>query len=74
MVWKKYLTNPYDNEDDYRYVMHCFSSDMVEPNLMRKACCSLYTPTIENSMYGNSGLIYDIDVDYTSAYRFEVTL
>ena len=59
--WKKYLTNPLDNKEDYRYVMHCFSSGMVDPNLMRGACCSLYTQSIENLMYGNSGLIYDID-------------
>lgn len=61
--WKNYLTSPLNNSDDYRYVMHCFSSGMVAPNLMNKACCSLYTPTIENLMYGNSGLIYDLDVD-----------
>lgn len=61
--WKKYLTNPIEKNDNYRYVMHCFTSGMVESNLMEKACCSLYTPSIENLMYGNFGLIYDIDVD-----------
>lgn len=61
--WKKYLTSPFENDNNYRYIMHCFSSGMVDLNLMNKACCSLYTPTIENLMYGNSGLIYDIDVD-----------
>ena len=61
--WKEYLTNPRDDSENYRYVMHCFSAGMVDPKLMEKACCSLYTPTLKNSMYGSSGLIYDIDVD-----------
>ena len=61
--WKKYLTAPISNDDNYRYIMHCFSSGIVDPNFMNKACCSLYTVTIENLMYGNSGLIYDIDVN-----------
>lgn len=61
--WKKYLTNPSDYNDNYRYLMHCFSSGMIEPSKMNKACCSLYTPTIDNLMYGTSGLIYDIDVN-----------
>lgn len=61
--WKNYLTSPFENNDNYRYVVHCFSSGMVNPDMMNKACCSLYTPTIENLMYGDSGLIYDIDAD-----------
>ena len=61
--WKKYLTDPSLNEDEYRYVMHSFSAGMVDPAEMRKACCSLHTNKIDNYMYGTSGLIYDIDAE-----------
>ena len=61
--WKKYLTDPNLNEDEYRYVMHSFSAGMVNPAEMRKACCSLHTNRIDNYMYGTSGLIYDIDAE-----------
>ncbi len=61
--WKRYLTNPYSFDNNYKYVMHAFTSGLIKPNLMKKACCSLYTKDINNLMYGNCGLIYDIDVD-----------
>ena len=61
--WKKYLTNPQERNENYKYIMHCFTSGMVNPNSMNKACCSLYTSEIKNAMPGNSGLIYDIDAE-----------
>lgn len=61
--WQDYITNPINNDEDYKYIMHCFSREIVDPSLMNKACCALYTPTIKNNVKGSSGLIYDIDVD-----------
>lgn len=61
--WKNYLTNPNQKNDYYRYITHSFSGDMTDPNLMNKACCSLSTNEIENLMYGNSGLIYELDAE-----------
>lgn len=61
--WKQYLTNPNEHSDLYRYITHSFSGGMVEPSMMRKACCSLSTNEIENKMYGSAGLIYTIDVE-----------
>ena len=60
--WKQYLTYPDSKNDSYRYITHSFSGSMVDPNLMDKACCSLSTSDITNYMYGNCGLIYDMDI------------
>lgn len=65
-LWKEYLTNPVENNDNYRYLMHCFSNGIVDPEFMNKACCSLYTPSIKNLLNSpkyNVGLIYDIDAE-----------
>ena len=62
--WKQYLTDPNShNESYYRYVMHTFTSGMVNPSEMRKACCSLNTNDLIVTPYGNCGLIYDIDIE-----------
>ena len=60
--WKNYLTDPNNHDDShYKYVMHTFSSGMVDPKMMNKACCALNTDQMIITPYGNCGLIYDVD-------------
>lgn len=60
--WEEYLTDPKKHDEtDYRYVMHTFSSEMVDPKLMKKACCALNTSELVVTPYGSSGLIFALD-------------
>lgn len=60
--WKEYLTNPKEHDDNsYKYVMHTFSGNIVSPEAMNKACCTLNTEELVITPYGSWGLIYDLD-------------
>ena len=62
-AWQAYLTDPREHTDDFRYVIHAFSGEYVDPEQMKKACCSLSTSDIVNKMYGEAGLIYPITAE-----------
>ena len=59
--WQDYLTDPKNHDiNNYKYLTHSFSRGIFDYNLMTKACCSLSTNEIDNLMYSNYGLIYEL--------------
>ena len=59
--WKRFLTNPLEHsESNYKYLLHTFSSGMVDPKMMKKACCAFNSDKLVITPYGSCGLIYDI--------------
>ena len=67
--WNQYLTDPNQHDDNsYRYIMHSFSGGLVEPDVMNKACCALNTDELVVAPYGNTGLIYSVDVNSVETF------
>lgn len=61
-IWQEYLTNPNNhNINSFKYIIHTFSSGLVSPNEMKKACCSLASEQLLTTPYGNCGLIFDFN-------------
>ena len=59
-IWQKYLINHHDHHDNsFKYIIHTFSENLVPPNEMKKACCSLASERLLTTPYGTCGLIYD---------------
>ena len=62
--WNDYLTDPrVHDSNNYHYVMHTFSAGMVDPGVMKKACCALNTDELVVTPYGDCGLIYKPDIN-----------
>lgn len=70
--WNEYLTDPAKhNDESYKYVMHTFSSGMVDPAKMNKACCALNSESLVMTPYGNCGLIYEFDASAVDSFASE---
>ena len=62
--WQAYLTNPNDHDPKhFRYVMHNFSKDFVDPEKMNKVCCSLNTDEMVIAFHEKCGLIFDMNLE-----------